>query len=222
MSKAISFSGPAGRPGTSQGSRPENLLPFDGDVRLFEGALSLSDADQAYAALLDRTDWRQETAALFGRKIDLPRLTAWHGDGAYAYSGIRHEPLPLTATLEKLKIILEGLTDASFNSVLLNLYRDGRDSMGWHSDDEAILGPHPVIASLSLGETRRFQLKHRKDGDLISINLTHGSCLIMSGRCQACWRHQVPKTKKSVAPRINLTFRRVQPSESMIQRQPAP
>ena len=98
---------------------------------------------------------------------------------------------------------------ASFNSVLINLYRNGQDSMGWHSDNETVLGKEPVIASLSLGGTRRFQLKHRRSGELVSLDLPHGSCLIMQGRCQADWRHQVPKTRKQVAPRINLTFRTV-------------
>ncbi|MGI9450976.1 MAG: alpha-ketoglutarate-dependent dioxygenase AlkB family protein [Geminicoccaceae bacterium] len=188
----------------------ENLLPCDGDVFLIEEALSSDAADRAYADLIDGIDWRQETATLFGRKIPLPRLTAWYGDAAYAYSGIQHAPSPLTDTLKRLKVDAERFANAPFNSVLLNLYRDGRDSMGWHSDDEVILGPAPVIASLSLGGARRFQLKHRQNGDLVSVELTPGSCLIMAGRCQACWRHQVPKTKKSVAPRINLTFRLVQ------------
>jgi len=210
MNKAIFSSNPADKPNARSNSFAQNLLPFDGDAFLLEKALPPDVADRAYADLLDDVDWHQETATLFGKKIPLPRLTAWYGDGAYAYSGIRHEPSPLTATLERLKVEVERFADSSFNSVLLNLYRDGRDSMGWHSDDEAILGPDPVIASLSLGGERRFQLKHRQRGDLVSVGLPQGSCLIMAGRCQACWRHQVPKTKRPVAPRINLTFRALQ------------
>ncbi len=210
MNKATFSSSPADKQDTHPNDSSENLLPFDGHVFLIEEALSPDEADLAYVDLLDGIDWRQETARLFGKKIPLPRLTAWYGDGAYTYSGIRHEPSPLTASLKRLKARAERFSGASFNSVLVNLYRDGRDSMGWHSDDEAILGTDPVIASLSLGGERRFQLKHRQSGELISVKLTHGSCLTMGGRCQACWRHQIPKTKKPVAPRINLTFRTLQ------------
>lgn len=146
---------------------------------------------------------------LFGRRIALPRLTAWYGEHGYRYSGIRHQPAPLTPTLAVLKSSIEAIAKRGFNSVLLNLYRDGRDSMGWHSDDEAALGPEPEIASLSLGAERRFHLKHRTSGDRLSLDLGHGSCLIMRGRCQACWQHQLPKTKRKIGPRINLTFRSI-------------
>ncbi|MGI9436469.1 MAG: alpha-ketoglutarate-dependent dioxygenase AlkB family protein [Geminicoccaceae bacterium] len=193
-----------------------NLLWRDGEVFLIPNALSPEIADQALQQLLNEVDWRQESATLFGRRITLPRLTAWYGEGAYSYSGIQHEPAPMPPTLLALKKTAGQIAGTAFDSVLLNLYRDGRDSMGWHSDDEAMLGTEPVIASLSLGGTRRFQLKprHAKPADApgsISVDLTHGSCLIMRGRCQACWRHQIPKTKKPVPPRINLTFRSLMP-----------
>ncbi len=207
MSRAIASFNPADKPGAGLEASPVNLLPVDGEAFLIPKALSSQVADRAFSTLMDDVDWRQETATLFGRRIPLPRLTAWYGDHVYAYSGILHEPAPLTPTLTELKAAVEKAACQSFNSVLINLYRDGRDSMGWHSDDEKILGALPVIASLSLGGTRRFQLKHRQEGNLVSIDLPHGSCLIMQGRCQACWRHQVPKTKKPVTPRINLTFR---------------
>ncbi|MGH1481596.1 MAG: alpha-ketoglutarate-dependent dioxygenase AlkB family protein [Geminicoccales bacterium] len=219
MSRAISFSSPADRVnpradrlGANAAREALNLLPIDGEAFLVDQALSPDIADQAFADLLETIDWRQETAALFGRKIPLPRLTAWYGDGGYAYSGIRHEPAPMTPALLALKSEAEALSGQGFNSVLINLYRDGRDSMGWHSDDEPVLGDEPIIASLSLGATRRFQLKHRHADERVSLDLAHGSCLVMQGRCQACWRHQLPKTKKQVLPRINLTFRRLQSS----------
>ncbi len=203
MSRAIASFKPAADPGVA----PVNLLPADGEAFLIPDALSAECADRALADLMNDVDWRQETTVLFGRRIPLPRLTAWYGDHAYAYSGIRHAPAALTPVLVELKAVVEMAAGQAFNSVLINLYRNGRDSMGWHSDDEKTLGANPVIASLSLGGTRRFQLKHRREGGLISTDLSHGSCLIMRGRCQACWRHQVPKTKKKAAPRINLTFR---------------
>lgn len=209
MNRAISSSGPVVEQALSTKEMPANLLPKDGYAFLIEDALSPVIADHALSDLRDEIAWRQETAKLFGRKIPLPRLTAWYGSHAYGYSGIQHQPSPFTPVLSDLSLVAERLSGQSLNSVLINLYRDGRDSMGWHSDDEKSLGPEPVIVSLSLGGTRRFQFKHRQSGGLISIDLTHGSCLIMQGRCQACWRHQVPKTKKQVDPRINLTFRNV-------------
>ncbi len=203
MSRAIAFS-------DRSADRPDgNLLPRDGDVRLIEDALSEADADHTFDILMKTVDWRQERAVLFGRRIPVPRLTAWYGERAYGYSGIRHEARPLPPPLLALKETVEAYSERRFNSVLLNLYRDGRDSMGWHADDEAALGPEPEIASLSLGAVRRFQLEHRADGERVTLDLGHGSLLIMRGRCQACWRHQLPKTKKAVGPRINLTFRTV-------------
>lgn len=186
-----------------------NLLPQDGEAYLIQGALPQADADAAFDDLMNTVDWRQEEAFLFGKKIPVPRLTAWYGDHGYSYSGIHHRPAALTPRLSSLKSTIEDLTGASFNVVLINLYRDGQDSMGWHSDDEAVLGPEPQIVSLSLGERRRFHLKHRELDERLTIELDHGSCLIMKGRCQACWQHQVPKTRKQVKPRINLTFRRI-------------
>ena len=182
---------------------------MDGEVLLIRHALSSDDADRAFADLRDDIDWRQEHAHLFGRKIPLPRLTAWYGKHGYGYSGIVHEPRAFTPVLTALKSSVEQVAGTAFNSVLINLYRDGRDSMGWHSDDEAVLGPKPEIASLSLGARRRFQLKHRRRDERVAVDLDHGSCLIMRGMCQACWRHQLPKTKKEVGPRINLTFRNI-------------
>jgi alkylated DNA repair dioxygenase AlkB len=152
---------------------------------------------------------------MFGREVTAPRLTAWFGDphASYVYSGVRHDPVPWTPTLADLRARVERATEHAFNSVLLNFYRDGEDSVSWHSDDEPELGAQPVIASLSLGATRVFQLKHKRRADLarVDIELSHGSLLLMSGNCQSHWKHQIPKRRGRTrpGPRINLTFRRV-------------
>ena len=203
MSKATIFSARNAEP------PPGNLLPLDGEAYLIENALSKEDADRSFSDLLDNVDWRQEHAVLFGRKIAIPRLTAWYGECGYGYSGIRHDPAQLTPALVALKSTIETITSGQFNSVLINLYRDGQDSMAWHSDDEPALGPDPEIASLSLGAVRRFHFKHRSSAKRVALDLAHGSCLVMRGRCQACWQHQLPKTRKKLGPRINLTFRTI-------------
>jgi alkylated DNA repair dioxygenase AlkB len=164
-------------------------------------------------SLEDQVSWQQEHLTLFGRRVCQPRLSAWFGDSGavYCYSGIRLEPHPWTPLLSDIRDEMQELTGHQLNSVLLNWYRSGRDSMGWHSDDEPELGPEPVIASLSLGATRRFQLRHRADrsSPLVQLDLEHGSLLCMAGPTQAHWRHRVPKTRRPVGGRINLTFRRI-------------
>ena len=157
---------------------------------------------------------------MFGKTVPSPRLSAWYGDpdAHYCYSGLYNEPLAWISPLSRLKETVADYTGESFNSVLANLYRNGSDGMGWHSDDEAELGPRPVIASLSLGATRRFQLQPRRGGKgnrrarSYRIELEHGSLLMMTDDLQKHWRHSVPKTRLPVGPRINLTFRRIIPS----------
>ncbi len=188
---------------------PPNLLPCDGAVLLYADALAQAEADRLFEQLQSTIDWRQEVATVMGRRLPIPRLTAWHGAAGYVYSGIRMEPAPWTPVLRELKDIAEALAGQPFNSVLLNLYRNGRDSVSWHADNEPGLGQDPVIASLSLGAVRRFQLKHRRSAERIAIDLPHGSCLIMAGATQHHWLHQLPKTAQAVGPRINLTFRRM-------------
>ncbi len=166
-----------------------------------------------FAALMADIPFAAETIRLFGRPVQVPRLVAWHGDPGttYTYSGTTHAPLPWSPALSDLRERVQARAGAPFNSVLANLYRGGADSMGWHADDEPELGAEPVIASLSLGATRRFQLKPRKGvpGQRVEIALTDGSLLVMRGRTQANWLHAVPKKAGPVGPRINLTFRYV-------------
>lgn len=190
-----------------------NLLPCDGEVWLVEDAILPHDADRLFQTLSTELDWRQEEAVVMGRRLPIPRLTAWYGEAGYVYSGIKHEPAPWTLPLLELKAIAERFAGQPFNSVLLNLYRAGRDSVSWHADNEPGLGRNPTIASLSLGATRRFQLKHRRLSERLSLDLPHGSCLIMAGATQHHWLHQVPKTARAVSPRINLTFRSMMPVE---------
>ena len=183
----------------------------DADIRYLPAAFTPSEADELFAALRDGIGWRQEEVIIFGRPRLVPRLVAWHGDrGArYTYSGVSHEPLPWTDALLAIRGRVESLSGHRYNSVLLNLYRDGRDGMGWHADDEPELGRDPVIASVSLGATRRFRLRHRRRRDTVPLDLGHGSLLLMQGPTQHHWMHAVPKTSRPVGERINLTFRQV-------------
>jgi alkylated DNA repair dioxygenase AlkB len=192
-----------------------------------EAWLERKEADWYLLRLLKDTAWLQPTVKLFGRERPCPRLSAWHGDAtaAYSYSGIELAPEPWTPELRELQRRAERSTGTRFNSVLLNLYRSGADSMGWHSDDEPELGKVPVIASISLGGVRRFRLKRRltaatseianapressESTRTVAVDLAHGSLLVMRGYCQRDWKHALPKTKRVVEPRLNLTFRRI-------------
>ncbi|HSQ70450.1 MAG TPA: alpha-ketoglutarate-dependent dioxygenase AlkB [Steroidobacteraceae bacterium] len=187
----------------------------DGRLRYWGCAFDPRYSDRLLLELRQGIEWQQEEILIFGRRRLVPRLVAWHGDplASYTYSGTRHEPRPWTAPLLEIRARIEALTGAAFNSVLLNLYRDGRDSMGWHSDDEPELGRDPQIASVSFGATRRFRLQHRRrKTEALNLDLGHGSLLLMSGETQHHWRHCVPKTTVRVGERINLTFRRIWPS----------
>ena len=146
---------------------------------------------------------------LFGREVPQPRLACWYGDRAYTYSGLTLEPREFTPRLRELAEVAAGFADCTFNTVLANLYRDGRDSMGWHADDERELGPEPVITSLSFGAVRRFRFRHRESREVVEIALEPGSVLVMRGLTQHCWMHDLPKTTKVTEPRVNLTFRHI-------------
>jgi alkylated DNA repair dioxygenase AlkB len=187
------------------------VVARDGAVTYEPGFLDTASADRAYAALAEEAAWRQESIVMFGRRVLLPRLTAWHGDpgAVYTYSGLSNVPAPWTPLLSELRERLADRLGVRFNSVLLNWYRSGADAMGWHADDEAELGREPTIASLSLGATRTFELEHRADRERVSVPLEHGSLLVMAGETQHRWRHRVPKQLRVAGGRINLTFRTV-------------
>ncbi|MBL7777558.1 MAG: alpha-ketoglutarate-dependent dioxygenase AlkB [Chitinophagales bacterium] len=169
-------------------------------------------SDKLFLQLKESIEWRSEEIKIFGRWVMQPRLTAWYGNAGktYRYSGIEMKPLPWTPYLLEIKNKVEKQCDVSFNSVLLNYYRTGADSMGWHSDDEPELGKNPVIASVSFGAERLFCLRHKKEKSLqVKLKLTAGSLLIMTGETQHHWQHAIPKTTKPIGERINLTFRKI-------------
>jgi alkylated DNA repair dioxygenase AlkB len=173
--------------------------------------LEAEEADRISASLWSDLDWRQYPITLFGKTHLQPRLVAWCSDPGigYRYSGTQLAPGAWHPDLAHLRQRLHSELGMEFNSVLLNAYRDGRDAMGWHADDETELGKEPVIASISLGQTRRLLLRPRSGGRSIACELENGSLLVMSGRSQADWLHAVPRTKRWVGLRINLTFRRI-------------
>jgi alkylated DNA repair dioxygenase AlkB len=174
--------------------------------------LTCADADTLYESMSTDIDWEVHRIRMFGREIDSPRLSCWIGDpgASYTYSRTRFDPYPWPLSLLPIRQRLRDTLGIDFNSVLANRYRHGRDAMGWHSDDEPELGPQPVIASVSLGAARRFALKSRGEaGGRLTLDLPHGSLLVMRGRTQAGYRHALPSTARPVGERINLTFRRI-------------
>jgi alkylated DNA repair dioxygenase AlkB len=183
------------------------------DVDWYPDWLPPADAAHALTRLVEEVEWRQDMMGTPAGRVPLPRLTAWQGepDAVYVYSGIRNVPQPWTPTVAELKAAAESVCDARFNSVLINRYRSGTDSMGWHADREPELGAQPVIASVSLGVARTFDLRHNKTGVVQSFSLKGGSLLVMKGNTQADWRHRVPKEPRVAGERINLTFRWVTP-----------
>ena len=187
----------------------------DAQVGLVDSFLAPEEAALFFHELLAGIRWRQDTIKMWGKVHDVPRLQQWFADDgmAYTWSGIRMEPEPWIAPLERLRARLHEALGLRFNTALANLYRDGNDTVGWHADDEPELGEAPVIASVSLGATRDFVLRHRTRPELVqSISLAHGSLLVMEGETQMHWRHCVPRRKRVSTPRINLTFRHVTPS----------
>lgn len=183
------------------------------DVDWYPEWLAPEAAARALAQLIGEVEWRQDMMGTPAGRVPLPRLTAWQGepDAVYVYSGIRNVPQPWTATVAELRAAAEASCHARFNSVLINRYRSGTDSMGWHADREPELGTQPVIASISLGVARTFDLRHNKTGVVESFSLKGGSLLVMKGNTQADWRHRVPKEPRVAGERINLTFRWVTP-----------
>ena len=197
-----------------ESGEPRSLDIPDAEIRYWPSVDFGARPDLMLRKLVEQTPWRSEVITLWGKQYQQPRLTAWFGDvGArYTYSGLSLEPLPWTDLLAGIRRRVEALAEASFNSVLLNYYRDHRDSMGMHSDDEPELGRNPTIASVSFGEQRTLVLKHRFKKELQSVQLPleSGSLLLMRGATQHHWKHGINKVSHPCGPRVNLTFRRIQ------------
>jgi len=189
------------------------------ELQLFRQADWGEPTDRLLARLIAEIPWRQQSITLFGKTHMQPRLICWMGEPGctYRYSGARWEPEPWHPLVDALRVRVEALSDARFNAVLLNLYRDGADSMGYHADDEPELGEQPVIASLSFGAERTMHFRHRHDPAQPTqrVTLGDGDLLMMRGDTQKSWRHAIPKTQRPIGPRVNLTFRRIAPSSRL-------
>jgi len=188
---------------------PIERLPNDGSLIDHGTMYSPAQSQILFNRLLQEIPWRRDSLFIYGKQITTKRKVAWYGDKGfnYNYSQTTREALPWTKLLLKLKSEVSKYCHRDFNSVLLNLYHDGSEGMGWHSDDEKELGDAPVIGSLSFGAMRRFDMRHKVSGKTISQALVPGGLIVMSGQSQACWKHQVPKQLRIKEPRINLTFR---------------
>ena len=188
-----------------------NLLPGDGIVHYFGKLMSSTEAAEMAQALLERIEWRNDEAVIYGKRIITKRKVAWYGEEAfsYTYSNTTKTALPWTPELLFLKNLAEKHSGETYNSCLLNLYHDGSEGMAWHSDGEKDLRKNGAIASLSFGAERKFCFKHKKSGEKIDVFLEAGSLLVMKGETQTHWLHRLPPTTKVYQPRINLTFRTI-------------
>lgn len=189
----------------------QTVVEEDGEVHYWEDFLPEVSATDLLVKLRTELTWESERYRMYGKWVTAPRLVCWHGDAgaSYRYSGIAHIPKPWTPSLMEIRARIESALHRSFNSVLGNLYRNGQDSMGWHADKEQELGVEPYIASLSLGATRSFNLRHNRSKRIVVIPLTSGSLLTMGGALQHYWQHSVPKVTAEAGERINLTFRTI-------------
>ena len=194
-------------------SEPIVLNLPDAEIIYYPHFLDRNEADAIFIELKNDIPWQQDDICVYGKIHPQPRLTALFGNEGkpYSYSNLKMQPYPWTTLLLKLKSHVESVSDTNFTTVLLNRYRDGKDSNGWHADNEKELGTNPIIASVSFGAERVFQLKHHSiPGLKQNILLEHGSLLLMKGTTQHFWKHQIPKTSKTITERINLTFRVIQ------------
>ena len=194
-----------------QADSSENLLAKDGEVNYFGTIVSYEKANLFFLKLRDEIAWENDEIIMFGKRIVTKRKVAWYGSlpFEYTYSKVKKRAIIWNETLLELKTLVEVQTGCTFNSCLLNLYHSGEEGMAWHSDDEPELLENGAIASLSFGAERTFEFKHKKNQKKVKVLLEHGSVLLMKGSTQKHWLHQLPKTKKSLTPRINLTFRTI-------------
>ena len=192
----------------------ESINLPDAEITYFDRFFPVENSDRLLDSLINQIQWKQNTIRFYGKESPVPRLEAWYGDPgmSYSYSGIRMDPLPWTEDLVEITKIIEPVSMTTFNSVLINFYRDGKDRVAWHSDDEKELGKKPIIGSVSFGAERKFKLRHKKyreNGLRSEIMLKHGSFLLMSGSTQSHWAHEIPRTAKPLGPRVNLTYRKI-------------
>lgn len=182
---------------------------LNGEYLYIPNFFDVPKANEYLKTFKENIIWKQESMKMYGKQVMFPRLTSWYGesDKPYTFSGITLQPHPWTKELMEIKAVIEPVCEVVFNSVLLNLYRDGNDSISWHTDAEKELGKNPLIASVNFGAERKFQIRHNQTQEIIDIHLKHGSLLVMQGELQHFWKHQVPKQKKITEERINLTFR---------------
>jgi len=197
-------------------NRPGNLLPYEGTVNYYGPIMSRRDADQYFDSLMREIPWRNDEAVIYGRRIITRRKVAWHADlpASYTYSNTTRTALPWTPVLLMLKDLVQSVSGETYNSCLLNLYHDGSEGMAWHSDAEIDLKPNGAIGSLSFGAERKFAFKHKRTKETVSKFLQHGSLLVMRGATQTYWLHRLPPTRTVTTPRINLTFRTVNLTDS--------
>ncbi len=188
-----------------------NLLPEGGDVNYYGCVFSRKEADYLYNYLLNKIEWKNDQAVIFGKQIITKRKVAWYAEQAfeYSYSNTTKVALKFTNELLKIKSFVENKTKETYNSCLLNLYHDGSEGMAWHSDGEKDLKKNGAIASVSFGAERKFAFKNKRTKEVVSLILQHGSLLVMKGETQTNWLHRLPPTKKTHRPRINLTFRTI-------------
>jgi alkylated DNA repair dioxygenase AlkB len=192
---------------------PRELLPYDGSALLYDWVLGDTKWEDVMKELTDQVPWEAHTIKMFGKEYPQPRLVAWFGDpgSEYSYSGLKMNVRPWIEPVQALRQIAEQHAQVVFNSVLVNLYRDGDDKVSWHRDNEPELGNTPTIGSISLGAPRRFKFRHLETKEQVEATLEPGSLVVMSGLSQSCWEHEVPRQKSIREPRINLTFRQVRP-----------
>lgn len=188
-----------------------NLLPQDGEAYYHGTIFSLPEANSLMTTLLQTIPWQHDELTIMGRRIVTQRETAWYGDApfSYTYSHATKVALPWSESLRRIRNRVQEISGHPYNACLLNLYHDGSEGMGWHSDDEPEIVPDSAIASVSFGAERAFDLKHKQSGEKVRVMLAHGSLLVMAGVCQRHWVHALPKALRVKGARVNLTFRQM-------------